>query len=257
MATFGIKFGTYTVGTNVFIEALKVASGRRIDQFPIVRSDMTVIPEGKATPIQIDISGTLYGSDYTSLRTAIQTLKNAVTGVKKSFYIDGERYIRVVSKTVDYAFITKDFANFNASLIGEMPYFLADVASTDIRLPVSAATYQINNTSDVNVPLKVSIQAPAAGVALGTTITFENKTLGLLWQFLGALGATSTLVVDSGYDDYNRPTFKVEVDGVSAMSAFQGDFMALDPGTNMLALTMSAGAVVSTTTLYFRQGFVS
>lgn len=257
MSTFGVMFGTYTVGSNVFIDSLKVASGRRVEQFPIVRSDMTIIPEGKAQPIQINLSGTLYGSDYTSLRTAIQRLKYAVDGVKKSFYIDGDRYIRVVSKSIDYAFITKDFANWNASLLGEMPYFLQGTNSSDVRLPVSAATYQINNLGDVNIPLKVSIQAPAAGVVLGTTITFENKTLGLLCIFSGALSATSTLVIDSGYDDYNRPTFKVEVNGVSAMSAFQGDFMALDPGTNMLALTMSSGSVVSTATLYFRQGFLS
>lgn len=257
MATFGIKLGTYTFGTNSFVDALKIASGRRIEQFPVVRSDMTIIPEGKAQPIQIEISGTLYGSDYTSLRTAVKSMKQAIDGVKKSFYIDGDRYIRVVSKSFDYAFVTKDFANFSASFLGEMPYFQAESATTFVSLPVTAVTYSVSNSGDVNVPMKVQFTAPAAGVVLGTTITFQNVTLGLLFKYSGALSATSVLVIDSGYDDYNRPTFKVEVNGVSAMSAFEGDFMSIDPGTNWIGVTMSAGAVASTTTLYWRQGFLS
>ena len=257
MATLGIKLGTYAFGTNAYVDALKVASGRRTEQFPIVRSDMTIIPEGKYSPIKIDISGTIYGSDYTSLRTAVKSLKLAIDGVKKSFYIDAERYIRVISKSFDYAFITKDFANYSASFVGEMPYFLAEAASSNVSLPTTAVTFPVSSAADVNVPMKLSFLSPAAGIPLGTTITFENITLGLLCKFNGALAATQTLVIDSGYDDYNRPTFKVEVDGVSAMSAFEGDFMAIDPGTNWLGVTMNAGAVVSTVSLYWRQGFMS
>jgi len=254
MSAFGIKVGTYAFGTNSFVEALKIASGRRMEQYPIIRKDMTIIPENKAQPIGIDISGTVTGSDYTSLRTAIKQLRQAVDGADKDFYIDNERFIRVISKSFDYAYLTQDFANYNVSLLGEMPYLLAGTVSSYVSLPTDTITYPIGNDGDVEVPLKISILAPDGGIPIGTTIQFENKTNGLLCKFTGALTATQTLVIDCGYDDYNRPTFKVEVEGVSAMSAFEGDFMSILEGTNWLGFT---GCSVATVSLYWRRGYVS
>lgn len=254
MTTFGTKIGTYSFGTSAFTDALKIVSGRRIEQFPIVRSDLNIIPESKATPIRIDISGTVFGSDYTSLRTAVRDIKRAVDGTKKSFYIDDDRYIRVISKSFDYSIIRQDYANFAASFLGEMPYFLAVYASSYISLPATTITYPIGNNGDVQIPFKIVILAPDGGIPAGTTVQFENKTNNLLLTYTGALTATQSLVIDSGYDDYNRPTFKVELDGVSAMSAFEGDFMAIEPGTNWLSIT---GLSVATVSLYWRHGFLS
>jgi len=254
MSTFGIKVGTYAFGTNSFVDALKIASGRRMEQYPIIRTDMTIIPENKAQPIKIDISGTVTGSDYTSLRTAIKQLKQAVDGATKDFYIDDERFIRVISRSFDYAYMTQDFANYNVGLLGEMPYLLAGTVSSYVSLPTTAVTYPVGNGGDVKVPLKISILAPNGGIPIGTTIQFENVTTGLICQFIGALTATQTLVIDCGYDDYNRPTFKVEVNGVSAMSAFEGDFISVLQGTNWLKFT---GCSVATVSLYWRRGYVS
>jgi hypothetical protein len=214
---------------------------------------MTVIPEGNMQPIKIDITGTIAGSGYTALRTALADLRRALETGKESFYIDNERYCRVLSKSFDYGFITSDFANYNISFIGELPYFLAGTASSDIRgIAASAATYAINNAGDINVPVKLTIKAPAGGIPAGTNIVFENKTTGLYMAFTGALSATQTLVVDCGYDNNNVPTFLVQVEGVDAMSAFQGDFISAQPGTNYMGFT---GTVNGTVSLYWRGGY--
>lgn len=254
MATFGVKIGTYSFGTDGFIASLKIASGRRSEQYSVIRKDMTIIPENKSQPVKLDFSGTVNGSDYGSLREAIKKLKLAVDGTKKDFYIDNERFIRVISKTFDHSYVNQNFANFHVGLLGEMPYLLAGTVSSYVSLPTTEVTYPIGNDGDVEVPLKISILAPDGGIPIGTTIQFENRTTGGLCKFTGALTATQTLVIDCGYDDYNRPTFKVEVDGVSAMSAFEGDFISVLDGTNWMCFT---GCSVATVSLYWRRGYIS
>src|SRR3990167_7037002 len=181
MTSFAIKLGTYALGTEAAVSALKIVTNRRIDEYPIIRNDMTIIPTGNMKPIRIDVTGTIAGSGYTALRTALQDLRRALETGKESFYIDSDRYCRVLSKSFDYGFITSDFANYNISFIGELPYFLAVGTSYNAyAVGTSALTYPISSSGDVQIPVKVSVKAPAGGIPAGTNITFENKTLGLL-----------------------------------------------------------------------------
>lgn len=252
MANFQILIGTYNIGSEAAVNAIDVITQKRIAQYPIIRDNLTVIPEGKNKPLSIDIRGTVKGTDYTSLRTAIKELRQALEAGRQSFYLDDERYARILNSNFDYAYVTQDYCNYNARFVCELPYWLADAASSDVRGPTSGATYPITSNGDIRIPLKVILTAPVGGIS--DNIIFENKTSGLLFKFRGALAATEQLVIDAGYDDYNRPNYKVELEGVSAMSAFEGDFMYLEDGINNLEFTGEAATTVS---LYWRDGFVS
>ena len=219
---------------------------------------MTMIGEGKQNPLKISLRGTVAGSDYTSLRTELFNLIGALESTTQDFHIDDERYVRVVSKSFDYAFVKQDFCNYNLSFLGELPYFLASVAGSSLK-PIPATTdastggtaFTISNAGDVKIPCKIVITG-AGAATIDNNIQFENTTLGTLWKFTGVLQITSTLIVDLGYDYNNLPTYVVTLDGVNAMSAFEGDFTELAIGNNVLQYI---GGTTGSVEVFHRKGY--
>lgn len=254
MATWGVKIGTYDIAGTAPISGVKIVNSRRLQQFPIIRNEVTLIPEGKPTPIQINITGTIAGGNYSAMRDELSALRGAVESTTQNFYLDDDRYVRVVSKSLDYSFVTTDFCNYNARFLGELPYWLAATAESNVNAtPTSGVTYPINNGGDVPIALKIVIDANEVGT-IADNIQFENATDGSLLKFRGTLTETQQLVIDMGYDNHNVIKYKVELDGVNAMSAFEGDFMRALAGTNYLELT---GSVACTVTVHWREGFYS
>lgn len=260
MANWAVKLGTYTIGTSAAISAIKLMRSRRVSEHPIVRSDMTMIGEGKQSPLRIDLSGTVVGTDYASTRTELKNIIGALESTTQDFYIDNERYCRVIGRNFDYSFITQDFCNYNLSLMGELPYFLATTADSyvagvtgDTLGITSGTSFNISNLGDINIPCKIVIKG-AGAATISNNIQFENTTLGTLCKFTGTLQITSTLVIDMGYDYHNVPNFIVTLDGVNAMSAFEGDFMELAVGSNALEYN---GAGTGTISVFYRKGFYS
>lgn len=252
MATFGITLGTYDIGTEAAVSAVKIITQRRIIQSPVLRSDMTIIPEGKLKPLKISISGTLLGSSYSSLRTELGKLRGAVQSTRQEFHLDDDRFVNVIDSNFDYSFVKTDFCNYSAKFLAELPYFLAATAESSVTLvPVSGQTYAIGNDGDVGIPLKIVLRASEAGT-IADAIQFENVTDGSLFKFRGTLTQTQQLVIDLGYDNDNVPTYTAELDGVNVTSAFEGDFMQALSGTNWLALT---GSIAMTVSVYWREGF--
>lgn len=251
MATWGVKIGTYNIGTEAAIEAIKVIKSRRVSQYPVIRQDLTLIPEGCAQPMQIELRGTIAGSDYTSLRTELEQINNALAGGRQPFYIDNERYVNVLDTTFDYSFITQDFCNYSVRFIGQLPYFLAAVASSNVSTPTSGSSYAITNVGNVRVPLKIVIRPVASGT-VSDNIQIENHTLSQLFKYRGVVSATEDVAVDTGYDNENIPSYSVDHEGVTAMSAFEGDFLWLNDGVNYIEFTGIANVTVS---LYWREGY--
>jgi len=260
MASFQVLLGTYAIGTEAAISAIRIARSRRISQHPIIRNDMTMIGEGKLRPLKIDLKGTIVGTDYTSLRTELFDLIGALESTTQNFYIDDERYCRVISRNFDYSFIKQDFCNYNLSFFGELPYFLAATANSfidgitgDTAGISSGTTFNVSNLGDIKIPCKIVITG-AGAATIDNDIQFENTTLGTLFKFTGVLQITSTLIIDLGYDYHNVPNYVVTLDGVDAMSAFEGDFMELATGSNALEYT---GANTGTVAVYYRKGYYS
>jgi len=260
MASFEVKIGTYAIGTEAAISAIKVIRSRRISQYPIIRNDMTMIGEGKMNPLKINLSGTIAGTDYTSLRTELLDVIGAIESTTQNFYIDDERYCPVVSNKFDYAFIKQDFCNYNLTLLGGLPYFLASAASSyvegvtgDTLGITSGTTFNVSNLGDIRIPCKIIITG-AGAATIANNIQFENTTLGTLFKFTGTLQITSSLVIDMGYDFNNVPTYTVTLDGVDAMANFEGDFMELATGSNALEYT---GGQTGTIDVYHRKGYYS
>jgi hypothetical protein len=260
MATWAVKIGTYAIGTSAAISAIKLMRSRRVTEHPIVRSDMTIIGEGKQSPLRIDLTGTCVGTDYTSTRTELKNIIGASESTTQSFFLDNERYCRVVSRNFDYSFVKQDYCNYNLSLMGELPYFLASAADSYIAGVVgntlgitSGTAFNVSNLGDIKIPCKIVLTG-AGAATISNNVQFENTTLGTLCKFTGTLQITSTLVIDMGYDYHNVPNFIVTLDGVNAMSAFEGDFIELAAGSNAIEYT---GAQTGTISIYYRKEFYS
>jgi len=252
MSTWAVTLGTYAIGTEAAVSAVKVVSNRRLKQYAIIRSATTLIPEGKLKPLTISLNGTISGATYDALQTELAQLRGAVQSTTQTLTLDDERYVRVVSSGFNYSFITTDYCNYSAKFLAGLPYFLATAASSNINAtPTTAVTYQLNRAGDVSVPLKIVIDANEVGT-IADNIQFENVNDGTLLKFRGTLTQTQQLVIDLGYDNNNIPKYTVEVDGVNAMSAFEGDFLSVLTGTNMMRLT---GSVQCTVSLYWRDGY--
>lgn len=261
MASWSVILGTYALGTKVAISAVKVMTSKRISEYPIIRSDTTIIPESKQNSLRIDLTGTLVGTGYANFRDELKLLRAAVDGTTQNFYFDDERYVRIKSRSFDYSFIKQDFCNYNLSLVGEMPYFLAvnatsyieGVTNSTVGGICSGTTFNVSNLGDIQIPARI-VFTGAGAATISNNIQFENTTLGTLFKFTGTLQNTSELIIDLGYGNNNVPQYTVTLDGVNAMSAFEGDFMELAMGSNAFEYT---GAITGTISIYYRKGYQS
>lgn len=251
-ASWQIYLGTYQLGSNVDIDTIECIRNRRITQSSIIRSHLTIIPEGKLQPLNISIQGTLAATTWDTLRTAMQTFQNAVYNGKQKFTIDNERYIKVINSSFSWSLVTQFFARYSVKFIAELPYWLAETPDSDTETPTSGSGYTVNNGGQVRVPCKITITPTGE---LADDCQFENTTLGLLFKYRGTIAAGKSLVVDMGYDQDNKPTYYVTNDGVSDMANFEGDFMEIDPGDNTFELTGGSNDVQ--VVIAFRKGYYS
>lgn len=238
-----IKLGTFTLDSSagVAVAGIEYDIQKSIVESALVKFPGSVIPIGKRKSLTIRVSGSVSGSNYDALRTALDNLKNAFDDTaEKKFTTDDDRQVNVQYKSFGYSFkAIRTFANFKAELVASWPYHVSQTLQSDTRTPTSGVGYALSNAGNANAKCKITITAPGGGVP-ANDIIFENTTLGLLCQYRGALGASGVLIINN---DVDGAGLVVTEDGVSALADFEGDFMEMASGSNTFKLTSSTGSI--------------
>lgn len=241
MATISLTFGTLTLDSanNITISRISEKSAKSIQATKIPVTDGAIAETAKIGAKTITIEGDIAGTSYDNLRTNIDTLHAGLLNGLQKLTKDNERYIYCQLKDFSYAYdhMTRR-ATWTASFVAHFPFWLAETASTDSRIPTSGTGYTINNAG--NAPARIKVQVTAVG-AIADACKVENVTTVKSLQFRGTIAATKTLEVDNRYD---TDDFEVLNDGVDAHTNFEGDFLTLNPGDNTIKYTGTAGPTI-------------
>lgn len=119
-----------------------------------------------------------------------------------------------------------------------------------IRLSASAVLQEktINNPGEATWPIW-TIAGP------GSLVSIENKTTGRVFQYSGTLLSTDVLVIDT------RPQYKTVTlngsNGWTGMSLVAADLWPLEPGDNIVNVSMGSATVLSSVEMVYPLRYIS
>ena len=245
-----LKFGSLDldVTNNVAVGSIEVKEQKSVKTTAIPKTDGSIAETARRMAITISMAGDISGSDFDDLRGNIDGFKAVLQAGLQKFTIDDDRYIYAQLKDFSYSYKTlRTFARWSAAFVAHYPYWQAEVASSDVRTPVSAETYALSNPG--NAPARVKITLTNGGTSIVDDIRIDNVTNGQAMQYRGTLLGTQVLEIDNRYD---TDDLQILNNGADAIVDFEGDFLELAAGTNYIKFTGAAAATVPEIAMYWR-----
>jgi len=225
---------------NITIEKVSYSERKSVKESKIPKMDGSIAEVGKRGALTINVSGDIAGSDYDDLRTNVNALKAGLQNDLQTFTTDDDLTIKAQLSSFKFEYITlRTLAKWTAKFIAHYPFWLADTATTDDRVPTSGSGYTLTNNGNAPARCKIEITAPAGGIA--DAIQIENTTLSQLFKYRGTVTVGNVLEVDNRYD---TDDFEVLNNGADGHVDFEGDFITLGAGANTVEYTGTAGAGV-------------
>ena len=243
-ATISLTFGTLALDStnNITISRISEKASKPVQAYNIPVTDGAIAEEAKIGAKTITIEGDIAGTSYDNLRTNLDTLHAGLLDGIQQLSKDNERYINCQLKDFSYAYDHMSRrATWTAQFIAHFPFWLAETATTDDRTPTSGVGYTINNAG--NAPARVKIEITPTG-SMADACKIENTTTGKSFQYRGTVSAAQVLEVDNRYD---TDDFQVLNNGADDHDNFEGDFITIDPGNNIIVFTGTASTAVKFT----------
>lgn len=221
---------------------------KQVQSFEIPKGDLSVIPIAKRGSIVVQISGALTSSNYDALRTAIQSLRNAIeSSSEQQFIMDDDYYLLGQYRSFSHEVTTmRTFMKFSFELVCSYPFWQSVTLTQSTPAWTTGVGFTINNPG--TAPCRVKCKLTAPGSSIANDAQLENQTTGELWKFAGTIAATKILLVDNRVA---QNELLVTNDAVNAINSWSGDFINLAPGNNTLVLT--CGRSTAVLDLYYRK----
>ena len=238
MATIQLKFGTLALDStnNITISKISEKAAKPVQTTNIPLADGAIAETAKIGPKIITIEGDIAGTSYDNLRTNIDSLHSGLLGQGLAKLTkDNERYIYCQLKDFSFAYghLTR-FATWSAQFVAHYPFWLSETATTDVRAPASASSYVLSPSG--NAPTRCKVEVTANG-QIADAFLLANTTLGISFQYRGTIAAAATLEIDNRYD---TDDFQCLNAGSDDLKNFEGDFMMLASGTNVISPTFTS-----------------
>lgn len=247
-----INIGTFDLdqANNVAVEDINISVAKSIQEFDLPKFHGAVIPIGKRKTLNVRIRGTITGSNYDNLRSKLDGLKAAFeVSAEQNLTLDDDRILKVQYRNFSYSYKTlRTFADFSVDLVASDPFWYAASLTTHDENPATSGVgFVVNNTG--NAPTRVKLRISNSGSPIQDNCLLENETTGETMQYRGDVAAGENLVVNNRMDARD---LAVTNDGVDDIKNFEGDFITLNPGNNLIVFTGTAGTRVE---LIFRPAF--
>ncbi|MBI4708251.1 MAG: phage tail family protein [Candidatus Omnitrophica bacterium] len=237
-----IRFNSFALETNMTVESISESEEKSVKITDIPKTDGSVAEIGKRKSLTITIKGKVYASDYDDLRTNIDNLKAALHGGIQKFTKDDDRFVMAQLKSfkpeVEDRGEMRCVGRYSASFMAHYPFWQSETLHTDTQQPTSGAGYTISNLGNAPARLKAELYA---GATISDNLQIENTTRGELLKFRGIVVKGATIEIDNRFD---TDEFEVLNNAVDAMTQFEGDFLNLSSGNNLIEYTGVAGATV-------------
>lgn len=214
-----------------YFESWKPSQKIRMPNFVAARRAGLIIPSTQYGEKGISITGKVYGTTYTNARTNFDAFVKACCFKERDLYLYDDRFNRGYLQTIDHEYIAAlRVIKFTAKFICQNP-FTHYLQRYRTQQAISSSPTSFNVTNNGNVRIRPDIRFVAGGSDI-TDLTLENLTTGQTFSFSDDVSAGETLQVDC-------QNLRVENNAVDSLSAFVGDFLYLEPGTNVFKFTGS------------------
>lgn len=248
-----INIGSFSLSStnNIAISDITSQVTKSIRATDLAKFAGAIIPIAKRKSLTLRVKGTIIGTNYDALRTSFDSLKAALEldTAEYKFTTDDDRFIRVQYSSFSHAHVRiRTFISFQIEFIASYPFWLAETASSDSRVPTSTVAYNITNNGNAPARLKVTITNGSGGSVVNN-IKFENVTTGASFNYRGTVLNTKAIVVNNFHDTTD---LVVTNDGVDDIKNHEGDFLTLAPGVNSMKFT---GASTQTVLLNWRDTY--
>ncbi len=229
-----LQNGDITIGKIVEKPNMSIPSSPR----PLTHG--SIAENGTIVSIVLSFPWTVFGSSYTATRANKDLLKAALHNGLQKFTKDDDRYI--LAQLSDFELVDESMRSLvrgKASLIAHSPFWLSETLHEDERVPTSGVGYVINNAGNASAKIKIEVTAPSGGIADACIIS--NETTGKSFQYRGTIAEYTTAEFDNMVDSED---FEVLNAGVDDIVNWEGDFLELQPGNNVIIFTGTAGSAV-------------
>jgi hypothetical protein len=242
----GLNIGT---GNEVAVSDIDIKETKSVKTTPIPKTDGSIAETARRTGLTISMQGSITGGNYDALRTNVDAFKAILQSGLQKFTLDDDRFIYAQLKDFSYSYKTlRTFANWSASFTAHFPYWQAEIASSDVRTPVSGSSYAISNPG--NSSARAYVKITSGRVTIADDIKIENATNGQSFQYRGSLlGTGQILEIDNRY---SSDDFAVLNNSADDTVNFEGDFLEIAAGTNLITYTGSAAGTVPEVEIKFR-----
>lgn len=237
-----VRFGGYDFGQQV--EQWREVSNIVMDAASVPTRDGLLIRGGKMGPREIELRGSLMAASETALRDLRDALRNGILNKTDDLTLMDDRFVKC--RVTSYA---DDFVpgsgltvmRFSTVLTSDLPYEqTVALQSSGAQTTTTSGNTDFNVTNNGNrtVWAKVTVTAPGGG-AISNNLSVANLSRSESFEYLGDIAAGESLVVDG---TASPPT--VENDGVDDTANFDGQYIRLAPGTNVIRVVTDVGAEI-------------
>jgi hypothetical protein len=228
--------GTYTISKIDFNQS------DTLSQHDIPKSHETIIESPRRGVFEISISGDVIGTEYDNLRTNIDALRSALKDGKQKFIMDDDRYIMATLRRFKHTpKILRRMSNWSADFVAGYPYWLAENATSDERTPTSGVGYTLTNGGNAPARCLVEITPTAE---MDDDCAVANATNGDGFRFRGTVAADKLLEISNRYNGDNYAVLNA---GVDSTADFEGIFLNLEPGANVITFIGTASTSIKIT----------
>lgn len=236
------RFGDFLFGecsNETYISKFSEKETKKVRVTDIPKTNGSKAEDAKRTDIMASLEGHCSATGYNDLRDRVNAVKAALMDGKQNFYVDEERFIyaQVKSWSITYPSLNR-LARFKFQLISDYPFWRSAALNKDTRTPSDGVGYVLYNNGNAPAKVKVTITAPGGGISNDIEIVNETRD-DEAFRFTGVVAAGEVLVVDNRVDDDNE--FVVTNNGVDANASFEGDFLVLAPGRNVIRFDGTVG----------------
>jgi len=226
-----VTFGAYDFGTTA--EKYAIRQRPRVKQILIPRRDGVRADIALLGPLEVTLSGKIFKSSNTLLRTEFDALKAALFKTRDKLTLFDDRFIDCQLTSYGDDFVAGSgmlAARYDLAFIGELP-FLQSVALNSNSQTVSVSPTQWTVTPGGSIRTRPTLRITNnSGADIVNNLKIENLTLSKALVFTGTLKNANTLIID-------MQARSIQNAGVEDLTNWQGEFWELAVGANILKYT--------------------
>ena len=213
------------------IETWEPARTFRFAQYVAARRPGQIIPSVEYDLETLQLVGNVVGSTPQAARTAYDTLIQGLSNGLKNLFLYDDRLIKVYLTSEDHNYqAAARSIPFTLGFTAPNPFFQY-LNKTRVVQAIASSPTSFTVVSNGTVYAKPVLNFIAGGSSI-TSLNLQNLTTGQVMNFTGTVTAWNTLVIDTD-------AATILNNGVDGIAYFTGDFLQLNPGTNILKFTGS------------------